>query len=106
MNDNNFRNRIDIGKEISFLFNGRRLKGLEGQPIAVALFVNGIRTIRICEITGEARGIYCGIGHCYECRVTVNGMPGKRACLTLLEKNMDVSSENSVLGTKENISFE
>ncbi|MEL4025768.1 (2Fe-2S)-binding protein [Lysinibacillus endophyticus] len=79
-------------KEIHFIFNGKEIKGIEGQPIAAALFNNGIRAIRQCEVTGEQRGVYCGIGHCFECRATVNGIPGIRTCLTLIEENMIVTS--------------
>ncbi|MCK9918121.1 (2Fe-2S)-binding protein, partial [Microbacteriaceae bacterium K1510] len=53
---------------------------------------NGIRHLRIHEEKGTPRGIYCNIGHCFECRVTVNGIPGVRACLTLVEAGMDVQS--------------
>ncbi|MER2107573.1 MAG: (2Fe-2S)-binding protein [Solibacillus sp.] len=83
-------------KEIHFMFNGKLLKGIEGQPVAAALITNAIRSIRTCEITGEARGIYCGIGHCYECRATINGKPGKRTCLTLLKEDMIVTSSNEI----------
>ena len=83
----------DQQKEISFTFNGKRLKGIEGQPIAAALMANGIRAIRTCQVTGESRGIYCGIGHCYECRATINQKRNIRTCLTCLEANMDITSD-------------
>ncbi len=80
-------------EEITFTFNGRELKGYAGEPIASALLANGIRTIRHHEKSGRPRGIYCGIGHCYECRVIVDGIPGVRACITPLKAGMTVSSE-------------
>lgn len=79
-------------EEITFKFNGRELKGYAGEPIAAALLANGIRTLRYHEKSGRSRGMYCGIGHCYECRVTVDGVPGVRACLTSLREGMVVSS--------------
>ena len=30
---------------------------------------------------GRPRGLNCGIGVCFDCLVTVNGVPGVRACL-------------------------
>lgn len=83
----------DEEKVVSFTFNGKRIKGIEGQPIAAALMANGIRAIRTCTVTGEPRGIYCGIGHCYECRATVNQKRSIRTCLTCLEDNMDITSD-------------
>ncbi|MFZ5633219.1 MAG: (2Fe-2S)-binding protein [Bacillota bacterium] len=82
----------DRRKEVTFTFNGRELKGYAGEPIAAALLANGVRTLGYREKSGRPRGIYCGIGHCYECRVTVNGIPGTRACLTPLEDGMAVLS--------------
>lgn len=89
------RNSSRKGEEIIFTFNGRELKGYSGEPIAAALLANGIRTLRHHEKSGHPRGIYCGIGHCYECRVTVDGIPGVRACLTPLRAGLAVTSEGS-----------
>lgn len=86
---------------VPFSFNHLTLLGIEGEPIAAALMANGIRTIRHCEITDQPRGIFCGIGHCYECRAEVNGIPNVRTCLTPLEANTVVQSRPSWLGGNE-----
>lgn len=80
---------------IEFTFNGRKLVGLLGEPIASALLVNEIKSIRVCEVTGEERGVYCGIGHCFECRAEIDGVRNVRTCLTPLKENMVVRSETS-----------
>jgi len=77
---------------VKFSFNDKEHKGLKGESLAAALLANGIRTLRHHEESGTPRGIYCNIGHCFECRVTVNGRPGVRACLTPLEEGMVVES--------------
>src|SRR5699024_8712826 len=79
-------------KTINFTFNGKRLQGCEGDSIASALLANGIRTIRHDTATGEPRGLFCGIGHCYECRVTVIGSGNVRACTTRITENMTIES--------------
>lgn len=78
---------------IRFSFNGEEMIGHEGEPIAAALMANGITAIRVCEVTGEPRGVYCGIGHCYECRAEVDGIPNVRTCLSPLKRNMSVLSK-------------
>lgn len=83
---------MESTRKISFSFNGKRIVSREGLPIAAALMENGIRTIRHCDVTNEARGIFCGIGHCFECRATIDGVPNKRTCLTLAKNNMIVTS--------------
>lgn len=77
---------------VSFTFNGQTIEGLEGEPIAAALMARGIRTLRYSDVKKEPRGIYCGIGHCFECRVTVNGEPNVRACVTPVRAGLVVES--------------
>lgn len=77
-------------ERVAFTFAGRRFEGLAGEPIAIALWAAGVRRLRQAPATGAARGLYCGVGHCYECRVTVNGVAGVRACLTPLRAGMQV----------------
>ncbi|MDP2872952.1 MAG: (2Fe-2S)-binding protein, partial [Bacillota bacterium] len=78
---------------VSFVFDGREYQGMEGEPIAAALLAAGIRTLGQSERTGRPRGVFCGIGHCYECRVTVNGESNVRSCLTPLREGMVVQSQ-------------
>lgn len=84
--------KLKTGKEISFSFDGKKYIGYEGETIAAALLANGVRKLRVHEESGTPRGIYCNIGHCFECRVTVNGKPGVRSCLTEITENMVVES--------------
>lgn len=76
---------------VRFTFNGEELSGLQGEPIAAALLASGIRTLRRHEETGTARGLYCGIGHCMECRLIVNGEGPVRSCLTPLAEGMRIT---------------
>ncbi|ALX50052.1 (2Fe-2S)-binding protein [Lentibacillus amyloliquefaciens] len=77
---------------VTFSFNDEEYKGLKDESLAAALLANGIRTLRHHEETGRPRGVYCNIGHCFECRVKVNGKSGVRACLTPLKEGMVVES--------------
>ncbi|MFS0638133.1 (2Fe-2S)-binding protein [Mesobacillus foraminis] len=79
-------------KLISFQFDGKAFEAYENETIAAALLANGIRELRVHEESGSPRGIYCNIGHCMECRVTVNDQANVRACLTIVEKGMKVES--------------
>lgn len=79
-------------KKVTFKFDGQTYEGYENDTIASALLAHGIRTLRKHEQTGSPRGIYCNIGHCYECRVTVDDTSNIRACLTPIHENMVVES--------------
>src|SRR5690625_3657058 len=85
--------KLTTNQKITFTFDGKELYGFENDTIASALLANGIRTLRFHESSGSPRGIYCNIGHCFECRVKVNGVSNIRACLTPIEQNMIIESE-------------
>lgn len=77
--------------EISFTFAGKEYTALTGETIAAALLANGIRKLRLSEKNKEPRGLYCGIGHCYECRMLLEGMGEVRACITPVEPGMSLT---------------
>jgi hypothetical protein len=51
-----------------------------GQTVGAALAAAGQLALRETR-NGAARGIFCGMGVCQECLVTVDGMPNRRACI-------------------------
>jgi sarcosine oxidase subunit alpha len=77
---------------VSFSFDGNHYTAREGESIAAALLASGIRTLRLHEEHGSPRGIYCNIGHCMECRVTIGAKSGIRACMTPALEGMDIRS--------------
>lgn len=77
---------------VRFAFDGVRYEAREGESVAAALLACGVRTLRLHEERGTPRGIYCNIGHCMECRVTIDAASGLRACLTPVREGMDVRS--------------
>lgn len=63
---------------VQISFDGEQLEGRDGQSIGGILLASGHRTWRTAA--GSERGIFCGIGICQDCVVTVNGTEGVRAC--------------------------
>jgi hypothetical protein len=59
--------------------DGVDVEGRAGQTIAGVLIGSGRRSWRTAG--SEPRGVFCGIGICHDCVVTVNGLAGVRACL-------------------------
>lgn len=66
-------------------FDGRELPMAPGQSIAAVLLAAGVKSWRTTRINGRPRGLFCGIGACFDCLVTVNGRTSVRACLTAAE---------------------
>ncbi|HEY0530025.1 MAG TPA: (2Fe-2S)-binding protein [Actinoplanes sp.] len=59
--------------------DGRPVDGLAGQTIAGILLAAGRSSWRTSR-RGRPRGLFCGIGICHDCLLTVNGLPDVRAC--------------------------
>ncbi|MFD4420288.1 2Fe-2S iron-sulfur cluster-binding protein [Agromyces sp. NPDC058484] len=64
--------------EVGIIVDGEPVSGRDGQTIAGVLIGSGRITWRTAQ-QGE-RGVFCGIGVCHDCLVTVNGVEGVRAC--------------------------
>ena len=89
---------LDVAKDgrqkISITVEGRSLEVLEGEILAAALWASGFISLGHNPSDGSHRGMYCGIGHCYECRVTVDGVEDVRSCLIRVRAGMQVSLQN------------
>ncbi len=64
--------------------DGERLHARQGQTVAGLLMSRGRVSWRTTAGTGRPRGLFCGIGVCFDCLVTVNGLSDVRACQRLV----------------------
>jgi sarcosine oxidase subunit alpha len=78
---------------VTITFEGRPIEAVEGEPIAAALLAAGVRTLRRSERARTPRGVFCNIGHCYECRVVIDGERDVRACLTPVRPGLSVERQ-------------
>lgn len=77
----------------SFSFDGQPVDFQPGQTIGGALMAAGIVSWRSTRIEGRPRGLFCGIGVCFDCLLTVDDHPNQRACLTIARGRMQISSQ-------------
>lgn len=82
------------GEPITIWVDDQPLEVLSTDTVASALWANGRRGLRYSR-NGQPRGMYCGIGHCFECRVTVEFETGVRSCLQAVSPGMRVYTEVS-----------
>jgi D-hydroxyproline dehydrogenase subunit alpha len=71
-------------------FDGREIPVRPGQTVAAALWQAGVRAWRTTRVAGRPRGLFCGIGACFDCLVTVDGSANVRACLEPARPGSDV----------------
>ncbi|MFK7831322.1 MAG: FAD-dependent oxidoreductase [Congregibacter sp.] len=79
------------GAQLQFSMDGETYTGLEGETIAASLIAQGCVSFKRDKL-GQARGLSCGMGTCFECEVSVDGGTATRACLTKLRADMRVNS--------------
>ena len=70
------------GTAFEITINAEPITAYPGESLATALLAAGHSTFRLSPISREPRGLYCGMGLCFDCLVTVNGRPNVRACVT------------------------
>lgn len=73
-----------------FTLDGRPIPFLPGQTIGAALMAAGVASWRTTRLEHRPRGMFCGIGICFDCLITVDGVPDQRACLVPAEEGADV----------------
>jgi len=83
------------GATVSFRYDGAVLTAPAGSTIAAALLGNGILAWRTTRRRGEPRGLFCGIGYCYDCLVDVNGAAAVRACQVVVSDDDDIRPSSS-----------
>ncbi len=77
--------------ELHVTVNGKSVSVAEGTTVAVAVLLSGVSAFRT-SVSGEPRGPLCGMGICYECRVTVDGEAHARSCQLLCRPGMQVTT--------------
>jgi D-hydroxyproline dehydrogenase subunit alpha len=76
---------------IGLRVDGRSIAVAPGTTVAAALWSANISSFRR-SLSGEPRGPVCGMGICFECRVTVDGVPHQRACILPCTQGMVVET--------------
>jgi len=71
--------------------NGERVQVTDQISVAAAVLQQGVTHFRH-SVTGQPRAPLCGMGICYECRVTINGTPHARSCQILCAEGMVVET--------------
>jgi predicted molibdopterin-dependent oxidoreductase YjgC len=74
-------------------FDGRPVPFTDGQSVGAALWAAGVRSWRTTRVLGRPRGLFCGIGVCFDCLVEIDGRPDQRACVTPARDGMVVDPQ-------------
>lgn len=87
---------LEDSESITITVDGRELLAREGEPILATLLAYGIITQNKSPKFDSHRGLFCGIGRCTSCVMTVNGIPNVRTCITEVEDGMVIETQQGL----------
>lgn len=87
--------RIDSIKrkeKINIFVDGRETEAYKGETVLAALIASGHKILKKNPVSHQPRGAFCGMGICFECTMTIDGVPNTRACMTEVHEGMTVET--------------
>jgi predicted molibdopterin-dependent oxidoreductase YjgC len=84
---------LQRGRAVTLTLDGRDVTAYEGESVAAVLLAEGEVATRYTR-SGAPRGVYCGMGVCFDCLVVVDGVPNTRACMTWVREGMEVARQD------------
>lgn len=78
-------------KLVPLTINGQPVEVVEGASVAAAVARSGASFRR--SLTGGPRSALCGMGVCFECRVTIDGVAQQQACMLPVRAGMRVLTD-------------
>jgi predicted molibdopterin-dependent oxidoreductase YjgC len=76
---------------VTISVNGKKIMAYRGETVLAALQAFGFKALNKSKEMGEPRGALCGMGVCYGCLVSVNGVQNEQSCMIEVEDNMEIS---------------
>lgn len=76
---------------IKLKIDGQTIFVHEGSSVAAAIFAGKPKLFRT-SFSGEQRFPLCGMGICFECRVSINGVKHRPSCQVLAKEGMKIET--------------
>ena len=92
--------QIPEGRKVDFTFNGKKVRGTEGEAVSSALFACGVRVFGHHHADDSPQGMFCANGQCSQCTMIIDGVP-RKSCIVPLEEGMEVQSLEGLPELKE-----
>jgi D-hydroxyproline dehydrogenase subunit gamma len=80
---------------VSLTIDGAPATAYLGESVAAALAADGRNDLSTrTTVAGDKRGLFCGMGVCFDCLAVVDGVPNTRACVTWVEEGMVITRQD------------
>jgi predicted molibdopterin-dependent oxidoreductase YjgC len=84
--------RLEGDTDVTILVDGQPIPARAGESVAAALLAAGVQTLRHTLKSAAPRGVYCGMGVCFDCLVTIDGAANRQACLAMVQDGMRIET--------------
>ena len=84
---------FDRGEKVTFTFNGQEVEGYTNETLVAALHAAGIRKLGSSPNLHRPRGLFCAIGNCSSCFMTLDGEPNSRICVIKCKQGMALEEQ-------------
>ena len=83
---------ITRGATVKIILDDRPVTAYAGETVAAVIVAEEGMATRT-TLRGDRRGIFCGMGVCYDCLVVINDVPNTRACMTFVADGMRIDRQ-------------
>jgi predicted molibdopterin-dependent oxidoreductase YjgC len=87
-------NRLPIqrGLQLNVTVDGQLVEAYVGETVAAVLLAAGYLQYRHTSQDHTPKNYFCGMGVCFNCLVSINGIPNLRACVTFVNDGMVIET--------------
>jgi NADH dehydrogenase/NADH:ubiquinone oxidoreductase subunit G len=85
---------LDTRQPLTVEVDGELVAAYAGESVATVLLALGQQVFRHTERKHAPRGLYCGMGVCFDCLVTIDGIENVRACMTPVAEGMVIETHS------------
>ena len=84
-------------KVVTIWFEESPVQAQEGESVAAALLIAGVKYLRNSQVSGKPRMPYCWMGVCYECLLEIDGEQNQQSCLITVKDGMHVRRQSPAI---------
>jgi predicted molibdopterin-dependent oxidoreductase YjgC len=80
------------GQRLNVMVDGEPAEAYAGESVATVLMAAGHIMYQQAAPEHPAKCLFCGMGVCFNCVITINGVPNTRACITTVAEGMVIET--------------
>lgn len=80
---------------VDIVVDGKTVAARAGDSVALALLAGGVLVHRATPVSGAPRGPFCLMGVCFDCLVTIDGVPNRQGCMVPVRPGMRIETRRA-----------